>query len=143
MSYFIDLRGDGSEKVKYDYDGYYSYIRKGMLSDCQNYSADSHWHDDLEFIQKNNANKITLDEIAKSGNVSKSTCLVIFKKYLQDTPANYLISYRLKNATNLLQKSDLTITEIAFNVGFSGASYFSETFKKIYGCSPSEYKEKF
>lgn len=287
MSDLLDLRDDGSERVKYDYDDFCSYIRDSELSAWPNYSADSHWHDDLEFIsilsgymdynvngeiirlnagqgiivnsrqlhfgfskeqkecrficillhpiilcssqhinsefvapilnddsipyilldenvewqkqilddlcemcdnkekstaplliqsllshiwllitenavklkhtktkdrnlsvlkdmlifiQKNYADKIALQDIAKSGNVSKSTCLVIFKKYLQDTPTNYLIGYRLKRAIKLLKSSDMPITEIALEVGFGGVSYFAETFRKKYGCSPSEYK---
>ncbi len=47
---FVDTRSDGSEKVKYDYEGYFAYIRKGLLSNYQNFAAESHWHDDLEFI---------------------------------------------------------------------------------------------
>ncbi|MCC8104217.1 MAG: helix-turn-helix transcriptional regulator [Clostridiales bacterium] len=98
--------------------------------------------DMLSYIQENYNCKITLDDIAAAGNVSSSTCLVIFKKYLQNTPANYLIRYRLKKAMELLQKSDLSITEIAYETGFRGASYFAETFKKNCGCSPSEYRAK-
>ncbi len=98
--------------------------------------------DMLIFIQKNYADKITLGDIAKSGNVSKSTCLAIFKKYLQDTPTSYLIEYRLKRAIKMLADSDLPITEIALEVGFGGVSYFAETFRKNYGCSPSEYRQK-
>ncbi len=98
--------------------------------------------DMLSFVQKNYTGKITLDDIARSGNVSKSTCLVIFKKYLKDTPTNYLISYRLKMALKLLEKSNMSITDIALEVGFNGVSYFAETFKKNYGYSPSEYRQK-
>ncbi len=284
----VDKRADGSERVKYDYDGYMAYIRRGLLSYYPNFAADSHWHDDIEFIsvlsgsmdynvngeilhleagqgiivnarqihygfsnehkdcefycvllhpmllctsqyidrdfvspilsdsslpyvfldsnmdwqreilsdiesvylykdkpnaplyvqnafyhiwillsenilkekrvkrqdrnlsllkdmlvfiQKNYADKITLGDIAKSVNVSKSTCLAIFKKYLQDTPTNYLIGYRLKRATKMLEDSDMSITEIALTVGFGGVSYFAETFRKYYGYSPSEYRK--
>ncbi len=287
MSNLLDLRDDGSERVKYDYDDFPSYIRDSELSVWPNYSADSHWHDDLEFIsilsgymdynvngkiirlnkgqgiiinskqlhygfskeqkeckficillhpvilcssqhidsefispilnddsipyilldentewqrqiltdlsemcdnkdkttaplliqslfnhiwlliteniiklkhtktkdrslsvlkdmlvfiQKNYADKIALEDIAKSGNVSKSTCLAIFKKYLQDTPMNYLICYRLKRSTNLLKETKLSISEIAFEVGFQGASYFTETFKKYYEITPGKYR---
>ena len=46
----VEKRADGSERVKYDYDGYMAYIRRGLLSNYPNFAADSHWHDDLEFI---------------------------------------------------------------------------------------------
>ncbi len=99
--------------------------------------------DMLSFIQENYRSRITLAMIAAAGNVSSSTCLVLFKKYLQDTPANYVTKYRIKKAMDLLIKSDLSITEIAFDVGFRGASYFAEAFCKNCGCSPSEYREKY
>ncbi len=289
MSDLLDLRDDGSERVKYDYDDFRSYIRESELSVWPNYSADSHWHDDLEFIsilsgymdynvngeiirlnagqgiivnsrqlhfgfskeqkecrficillhpiilcssqhidrefvspilddnsipyiflnektewqkqilddlkimcdnkdkstaplliqslfshiwflltestvnlkckkikdrnlsvlkdmlvfiQKNYKDKVTLSDIAKSGSVSKSTCLLIFRKYLQDTPINYLIGYRLKKAANLLKETDLSVSEIAFEVGFQGASYFTETFKIYYGFAPRQYRKE-
>ncbi len=97
--------------------------------------------DMLKFIQKNYAEKITLEDIAKSGNVSKSTCLSLFKKYLHDTPTNFLIGCRLKKSAKLLKEKEFSVTEIAYKVGFNGVSYFSETFRKNYGCSPIEYRK--
>ncbi len=47
---FIDVREDGSERVKYDYPDYFAYVRKGLLSTYANFSAENHWHGDLEFI---------------------------------------------------------------------------------------------
>ncbi len=284
----VDVRSNGSEIVKYDYDGYFAYVRRGLLSKYPNFTADSHWHDDIEFIsvlsgsmdynvngeilhlkagqgiivnarqihygfsaehnecdfyclllhpmllctswqidrdfvtpilsdsslpyifldsanewqrqvlkgieeiylckdkpnaplyiqsvfygiwiklsdnalrlrgvkkqdrnlsvlkdmlifiQKNYAERVTLSDIARSGNVSKSTCLAIFKKYLQNTPANYLLEYRLKSSLEMLKAKGLSVTEIALRVGFGGVSYFAEAFKKRYGCSPSQYSK--
>ncbi len=94
----------------------------------------------LSFIGKNYSESISLEQIAKSGNVSKSTCLSIFKKYLQDTPTNHLIGYRLNKSAELILASDLSIAEIAMTVGFQSVSYYSKAFKENYGCTPREYK---
>ena len=93
------------------------------------------------YIQRNYRRKITLEEIAKAGAVCKSTCLALFKKYLRDTPVNYLIRYRLQSAAKLLRAGDGSVTETAYRCGFSNVSYFIEMFKKLYGRSPLEYRK--
>ncbi len=97
--------------------------------------------DMLSFIQRHYNEGISLEDIAKSGNISKSTCLAVFKRYMHNTPTNYLIHFRLKMASVQLKETDLPISEIALLAGFSGISYFTETFRKVYGCSPSEYRK--
>lgn len=96
----------------------------------------------IDYIHRHYFEKITLYDIAKSGNVSKRTCGNIFTRYLHKTPTAFLIDYRLRKATELLKKTDMTILEISLAVGFSGASFFSETFKKSFSQSPTEYRRK-
>ena len=287
----IDLRNDNSEIVQYDYDGYMAYIRKSRLENYNNYSADSHWHDDIElmlmtsgsleyningeivaldenegilinsrhlhfgfssekqdceficvlihpielctspmiekkfiqpvisnlnmpfivlkqeiswqkdilclikkiyesremktapliiqscfyeiwqnifdnaveidnkesrnthqlsilkniisFMQNNFADNTTLADIANAGNISKSTCLTLFKKYINDTPTNYLINYRLKVSTELLLKTDKPVSDIAFETGFNSPSYYCECFKRVYFCTPRKYRNQY
>lgn len=96
----------------------------------------------IAYIQDNYQSKVTLDNIAKAGNVSKTSCCNIFQKYVNQSPNAYLIEYRLRNGIELLSTTDMTITEICYEVGFSGPSYFSESFRKAFGCSPLEYRNK-
>lgn len=93
----------------------------------------------IAFIQQNYMDTITLDQIADAGHLCKSSCLILFKKYLSQSPIRYLTDYRLKKALALLQNTDHTITEISYQVGFNHPSYFTETFKKYYQCTPREY----
>lgn len=85
--------------------------------------------------------KITLEEIAYSGNVGKTTCNKIFNVYTGSSPVNYLTKHRLKKSIELMNTTNLTLTQIGFECGFSGASYFAEAFKKFFGYSPSSYKK--
>lgn len=55
------------------------------------------------------------------------------------TTTNFMRSQRLKQAVMLLQKSDYTVNEIAYQVGFNTPSYFIKCFKKAYKCTPSDY----
>lgn len=96
--------------------------------------------DMVDFIYKNYTEKITLEDISKAGKVGKTTCCSIFQKYTNKTPISYLIDYRLKKSIELLMTTDETVSEICFEVGFSGASYFTETFRKVFNCTPTEYR---
>lgn len=96
----------------------------------------------ISYIAANYHGKITLDDIRLSGNVGKTSCCQIFQKYLNQTPINYLTVFRLRKGAELLTKTDMPIVDIAYEVGFSGASYFAEAFKKHMGEMPSEYRKK-
>lgn len=99
--------------------------------------------DMVGFIQKHYAEKITLPQIALAGNVCQSNCCTIFNDYLHQTPIQYLISYRLNKSVDLLKNSFMNITEISLSCGFNGVSYYTETFKKHFGYSPSKYRQLF
>lgn len=94
----------------------------------------------IGFIQQNYTVKITLADIAASGAVGQSKCCKLFARYIGLTPNIYLTQYRLDKSTVLLKNTDMTITEIAHAVGFSGSSYYAEAFRKWSGKSPSEYR---
>lgn len=95
----------------------------------------------IDFIHRHYSEKITLDDIAGAANVSKRTCGNLFVKYLNKTPMEFLTDYRLRKAVALLKTTDKTMLEISLAVGFSGASYFAETFRKSLGLSPRGYKK--
>ncbi|MGI6239250.1 MAG: AraC family transcriptional regulator [Christensenellales bacterium] len=96
--------------------------------------------DMISYIQKNSAGKITLAEIAAAGKVCQSNCCALFQEYLRLSPVEYLIVYRLNQSAEMLKGTRMRMTEIAHAVGFSGASYFAEAFRKRYGCTPTEYR---
>ncbi len=93
------------------------------------------------FIQKNYKEKLSLAKIANSGSVGQSKCCKLFSNYFNQSPNAYLTQYRLNKSIELLSNTDMTITEIAMSTGFSGASYYSESFKKWIGKSPTEYRK--
>ena len=99
--------------------------------------------DMVSFIQNNYTEKITLSDIARSGSVGESKCYKLFLKYFSQSPNVYLNQYRLNKSIVLLQTTDMPVIEIALSVGFSGASYFSETFRKWTGKSPTRFRRDF
>lgn len=96
----------------------------------------------VSYIESNYSRRITLENIAAAGNVCKTTCCSLFSSYTHQTPNVYLVNYRLSKGAELLLRTDLSITEICYETGFTGASYFTEMFRKSYGCSPTEYRRK-
>lgn len=97
------------------------------------------------YIEEHFNEQITLEELADSIHLSKSECCRCFKRTLQVTPIEFLMKYRIMQATNLLQKNApeaQSISELAFSVGFNNASYFNKVFRQFLGCTPSEYKKQ-
>lgn len=95
----------------------------------------------LNYIANHYAEDISLESLAKSGNVGKSECLRCFKASLQITPYKYLMEYRLSKASELLKTTDLPIGTISENVGFHQVSHFGKCFKEKTGYSPKDYRK--
>ena len=96
-----------------------------------------------QYIYDHFAEKVTLDDIANAGNVSRSKCSKVFKHYLQRSPIDFLNLYRLEVASRLLKNTDESVSRIAAACGFSQQSYFDRQFGRTYGCTPREYREQF
>ena len=94
----------------------------------------------LTFIHNNYHSKIRLDDIADAGNVSRSRCSPIFRKYMHTTPIEYVNNYRLEISREYLLDRSISIASIASACGFSGQSYYTKLFVRRYGCTPSEYR---
>lgn len=92
------------------------------------------------YIRKNLKSKLTLSEIASHVGYSPNHCDTIFKKETGDSIINYLISERISESKRLLDEGVLSLKSIAESVGFEDYNYFSRTFKKTTGKTPTEYK---
>lgn len=95
----------------------------------------------VSYIFQNYSGRITLDDIAAAGNVSRSKCCRIFRDCLQQTPIDFLNQYRLQVSRRLLLEDGLRVTEAATACGFGHLSYFSKLFRESFGCTPKEYRK--
>lgn len=95
------------------------------------------------FIQQQYQQKISLNEIATAGLVSRSACCQIFKKFLGKSPVEYLTEYRISKSVELIAAGKNSMTDIAMLCGFGSSSYYAETFHKVLGCTPTEYKMRY
>lgn len=95
----------------------------------------------MQFIHSNYADKITLEDIANSATISSRECLRCFNLCLRETPIEYLTNYRINMAKELLKNTNKSITDIAFETGFSNAAYFTKVFKQTRQITPKEYRK--
>ncbi|HEX2945931.1 MAG TPA: helix-turn-helix domain-containing protein, partial [Clostridia bacterium] len=84
---------------------------------------------------------ISLDRVARKVNVSPNYFSAIFSQEVGQTFIEYLTGKRIDEAKRLLRLTDKRSSEIAFAVGYKDPHYFSFAFKKISGCTPSEYRK--
>lgn len=94
----------------------------------------------ISYIHRNFGNKLALEEIAAAANISPREANRIFQKAIQQTPFEYLMHYRLNRAKELLSHSELSITEISYQCGFTDSTYMGKQFKKAYGITPRDYR---
>ena len=92
------------------------------------------------YIRENYCGDISLNHLARIFYVSKEHISRSFKKQFQINLFDYITSLRIEKAKTLLLKTQLPIEEIAAMTGFSNGNYFSKTFRKQTGLSPSEFK---
>lgn len=96
----------------------------------------------IDFIVKNYANKITVNDISQYIGLNRSYFGSIFKKHTSKSPQEFLIEFRLDKAVKLMPNAKLNISDIARSVGYEDSMLFCKTFKKHYGMPPTEYRLK-
>jgi len=95
----------------------------------------------MAFVQENCGEKITLEEIAASASVSTRECLRCFQSSIHQSPMEYLIACRVGKAARLLERTELSVTEIALRTGFGSPAYFSKIFRRETGKTPVGYRK--
>ena len=85
---------------------------------------------------------LSVKDISEHVYLSTSYVCTLFKTETHQTLNQYITEYRMEKAKQLLSDPRYKITDISSKVGYSDGNYFSKSFKKIVGLSPSEYREK-
>lgn len=97
--------------------------------------------DILYYISQHYAEDITLDQVSRMVELSRTYVCGLFKKEMGVNLTNYIMNYRIEKAKAFLRETNLKSYEIAEKVGFLDESYFSRTFKKVTGQSPNAFKK--
>lgn len=94
----------------------------------------------VEYIRNNYSERLTVKNLSEYIGLDRSYLYSLFKKYLQQSPKEYITTVRMSKAMELMD-SVLTIREIAYSVGYEDALLFSKNFKTHTGLSPSRYRK--
>lgn len=94
------------------------------------------------YISRNYSRDITIAEVAEFIGISESHLYRVFSAELGIAPAQFLIRFRINEATQLLQNTSLSIGEVAASCGFRDPLYFSRLFRRIHGVSPREFARR-
>jgi AraC-like DNA-binding protein/ligand-binding sensor protein len=95
-----------------------------------------------DFIIENQAEDLSLGQVAKAVNTSTFHFCKMFKKATGLNFTEYVSRVRVEKARNLLLNPNLRVSEIAYEVGFQSLTHFNRVFKKITGRSPTNYREQ-
>lgn len=98
--------------------------------------------DCIDYLKSNYSSKITVDELSNYVFLSKSYLSSLFKQVTGSNIVDYLKHIRIEHACRLLVETDLSITEILNNVGYSDYRFFNKSFKKITGMTANEYRKQ-
>jgi AraC-like DNA-binding protein len=96
----------------------------------------------MSYIEAHYAEPITIADLTRIAGASESTLTRQFHKVVGRSPIEHVLRVRVERAAGLIRRSDLRITEIAYECGFSDGNYLARQFVRIMGVSPSEYRRQ-
>ena len=85
--------------------------------------------------------KISVEEIAASVNISSRECNRCFSRSIGISPNKYVKEYRIRTAVQMLQQTNDSILSISESCGFSTVSYFDKVFQEFMGVTPKNYRK--
>lgn len=97
----------------------------------------------ITYMKSNIHQLLSVEDIATEMNYSSSHFTCLFKKTTGISPINYFIKLKIHYACQLLNQTDLRISEVGNKLGYDDSFYFSRLFKKITDKSPKDYRESF
>jgi len=95
-----------------------------------------------DYVKIHYSEEVNMKKVASDIGITISYMSALFKKYTGQTYKDYLISYRLLKAKELLSKTTLQVAEISQKVGYENEHYFSKIFKIKTGITPSQYRNR-
>ena len=114
--------------------------KKGFVTENDTSGRNTVEKEMVSYIQQNFTGTISLKEFGEQFHLSEKYISRYFKEHFHITLSQYITYLRLENAKQLLQDTDLSVTETAMQSGYQNVSYFIRSFKKAYGISPLKYR---
>ena len=96
-----------------------------------------------DFIEKNYNEKMPIDELAAIVNSGRRTFERRFRQATNNTPLEYIQRVRIEAAKRFFEASRKNVSEVMFDVGYTDTRAFRDTFRKVTGLTPIEYRNKY
>lgn len=97
----------------------------------------------VRYIQEHYNENIAINDLAGRYGMSPNYFSSIFKKEMNQSTVNYITELRIKKAQEFLEHSEMSVVDIAKNVGYEDSQYFFRVFKKYIGMTPLNYREQY
>lgn len=97
----------------------------------------------LKYLNDNYHRNITLDDAAKSVNLSYHYFSKIFKDEVGKSFVDYLTELRIEKSMRFLENNSMSIKEVCHKIGYNDPNYYCKIFKKVTGLTPTEYRAEF
>jgi AraC-like DNA-binding protein len=95
-----------------------------------------------DLVDAHSAEPLTVDDLAREAGLSRAHFSVEFRRAFGLTPHVYLLTRRLERAASLLRTTDHSVTQVCMDVGWSSVGSFTTSFRRLYGCTPTAYRER-
>lgn len=96
----------------------------------------------IEYVEKNYPNDFKIADLAEACHMSETHFRRIFQEKMNMTPVEYVNFVRVKKACELIDKTDISMEDVAEQVGFVTSSTFNRNFRRIIGTSPYQWKKR-
>lgn len=117
------------------------FIDSHHIEECHAQYPDQRFSDILQYIEKNLHEKISVTNLQKKMNMSRSDFATTFKNRLGTSPKQYILTRKFSLAKQLLVTTNLSIKEIAERCGYPDEFFFSRLFKRNFYISPRDFRK--
>ena len=112
-----------------------------VLFNCWNERDGRRMDQVMRFILENSGRQISLKEVAEKAYMSKEAFCRFFKMRTRRTFTQYVQQLRITEAKKLLLETDLSISQVSYQVGFQTLSHFNKTFKSLTDMTPKDWRK--
>ena len=102
--------------------------------------VDEHILRSINYLNDHILEPLQIQDLASISGYSMSHYKMMFRREIGITPSEYITLQKMEYAKHMLSKTDQSITEIAYSLGFSSSNYFCSAFKKFISCTPRDYR---
>lgn len=115
-------------------------LLRSLLKPSDSPAPSKRIQENIDWMSRSVHQQIEVNELAAQVGLKTSYYRELFRKETGFSPLEYFTLLKIKKAQQLLEESEISVTKIAFELGFNSSQYFATTFRRLIGKSPSDYR---